>query len=168
MIRSISREHQTTKVIMIILCTTLEHLTNKKVEMHMSQQKLRTQNLGTQTYGQTDMGRTDWSHRRHDDVIKWKHFQRHWPLVRGIHRSPVNSPHKGQWRGALMFFICVRIKGRGYYREAGDLSRHRTHYGVTVMENKCPTFHTCSPTSQYRRQCKKITLVYGHDDTITW
>ena len=32
----------------------------------------------------------------HDDVIKWKHFPRNWPFVRGIHRSPVNSPHKGQ------------------------------------------------------------------------
>ena len=40
----------------------------------------------------------------HDDAIKWKHFPRYWPFVRGIHRSPVNSPHKGQWRGALMFF----------------------------------------------------------------
>ena len=35
----------------------------------------------------------------HDDVIKWKHFPRYWPFVRGIHRSPVNSPHKSQWRG---------------------------------------------------------------------
>ena len=42
--------------------------------------------------------------RVHDDVIKWKHFPRYWPFVRGIHRPPVNSPHKGQWRGALMFF----------------------------------------------------------------
>ena len=25
----------------------------------------------------------------HDDVIKWKHFPRYWPFVRGIHRSPV-------------------------------------------------------------------------------
>ena len=39
----------------------------------------------------------------HDAVIKWKDFPRYWPFVRGIHRSPVNSPHKGQWRGALMF-----------------------------------------------------------------
>ena len=39
----------------------------------------------------------------HDDVIKWKDFPRHWPFVRGIHRSPVNSTRKGQWRGALMF-----------------------------------------------------------------
>ena len=42
----------------------------------------------------------------HDDVIEWKHFPRYWPFVRGIHRSP----HKGQWRGALMFsLICVWI-----------------------------------------------------------
>ena len=32
----------------------------------------------------------------HDDVIKWKHFPRYWSFVRGIHRSTVNSPHKGQ------------------------------------------------------------------------
>ena len=37
-----------------------------------------------------------------------EHFPRYWPFVRGIHRSPVNSPHKGQWRGALMFsLICA-------------------------------------------------------------
>ena len=27
----------------------------------------------------------------HDDVIKWKHFPRYWPFVRGIHRSPVTG-----------------------------------------------------------------------------
>ena len=31
---------------------------------------------------------------------KWKHFPRYWPFVRGTHQSPVNFPHKGQWRGA--------------------------------------------------------------------
>ena len=41
----------------------------------------------------------------HDDVIKWKHFPRNWPFVRGIHRSSVNSPHKGRWRGTLMFSL---------------------------------------------------------------
>ena len=35
----------------------------------------------------------------HDDVIKWKHCPRYWLFVRGIHRSLVNSPHKGKWRG---------------------------------------------------------------------
>ena len=70
----------------------------------------------------------------HDDVIKWKHFPRNWPFVRGIHRSPVNSPHKGQWRGALMFtLICARINGWVNTREAGDLRRYRPHYDVIVM-----------------------------------
>ena len=32
--------------------------------------------------------------REHDDVIKWKHFPRYWPFVRGIHRSTVNSRTK--------------------------------------------------------------------------
>ena len=70
----------------------------------------------------------------HDDVIKLKHFPRYWPFVRGIHRSPVNSPHKGQWRGALMFsLICTRINRWVNNGEAGDLRRHRAHYDVTVM-----------------------------------
>ena len=70
----------------------------------------------------------------HDNVIKWKHFPRHWPFVRGINRSPVNSPHKGQWRKALMFtLICVWINGCVHTREAGDLRRYCAHYGVTVM-----------------------------------
>ena len=41
----------------------------------------------------------------HDDVIKRKHYPRCWPFVRGIHRFPVNSPHKGQWREALIFLF---------------------------------------------------------------
>ena len=70
----------------------------------------------------------------HDHVIKWKHFPRYWPFVRGIHRSPVNSPHNGRWRGALMFsLICTRLNGWVNNREAGDLRRYRTHYDVTVL-----------------------------------
>ena len=48
--------------------------------------------------------------RNHDDVIKWKHFPRYWPIMRGIHRSPVNSHRKDQWRRALVFsLICAWI-----------------------------------------------------------
>ena len=73
--------------------------------------------------------------RPHDDVIKWKHFLRYWPFVRGIHRPPVNSPHKCQWRGALVFsFIYTRINGWENNRKAGDLRRHRDHYDVIVMQ----------------------------------
>ena len=51
-------------------------------------------------------------------------------------RSPVNSPHKGKWRGALMFsLICVWINGWVNNREAGDLRHNRAHYYVTVMVN---------------------------------
>ena len=69
------------------------------------------------------------THRRdHDDVIKWKHFPRYWPFVRGIHRSPVNFPHRGQWRRALMLsLICVWINGWGWWFETPSrpLWRHR-------------------------------------------
>ena len=74
----------------------------------------------------------------HDDVIKWKHFPRNWPFVRGIHRSPVTSPHKGQWPGVLMFsLICARTKGWGNNGKAGDLRRYRAHYDVIVIRVQC-------------------------------
>ena len=70
----------------------------------------------------------------HDDVIKWKHFLSYWPFVGGIHRSPVNSLHKGLWRGAFMFsLICAWINHWVNNREAGDLRGYRAHYDVIVM-----------------------------------
>ena len=55
-------------------------------------------------------------------------------LCAGNSPVPVNSPHKGQWRGALMFFlICAWINDWVNNREAGDLRRHRGHYDVSVM-----------------------------------
>ena len=77
---------------------------------------------------------THWFNICHDDVIKWKHFPRNWPFVREIHRSPVNFPHKGQWRGALMFsLIYAWINDWVNNREAGDLRRQHGHYDVIVM-----------------------------------
>ena len=43
--------------------------------------------------------------------IKWKHFPRYWPFVRGIQRWPVDSPHKGQRNGVLCLFY-VRLNKR--------------------------------------------------------
>ena len=60
-------------------------------------------------------------------------FPHYWPFVRGIHRSPVNSPHKGQWRGALIFFICAWTNGWVNNRGAGDLRLHRAHHDVIVL-----------------------------------
>ena len=92
----------------------------------------------------------EWKYHRvffqtHDAVIKWKHFSRYWPFVRGIHRSPVNSPHKGQWRGALLFSMICRINGWVNNREAGDLRRYRAHYDVIVMSMQQCTGVTVAP-----------------------
>ena len=70
----------------------------------------------------------------YDDVIKWKHFPRYWPFVRGIHRSPVNSLHKGQWGGISMFSLtCAWMNGWVNNREAFCLRRYHAHYDVIVM-----------------------------------
>ena len=70
----------------------------------------------------------------HDDVIKWKHFLRYWNFVWGIHRSPVGSHHKGQWRGVILFLRSVPwINGWVINREAGDVRRHRDYYDVIFI-----------------------------------
>ena len=66
----------------------------------------------------------------------WRHqmetFSALLALCAGNSSVPVNSPHKGQWRGALMFsLICVWINGWVNNPEAGDLRRYRAHYDVT-------------------------------------
>ena len=117
---------------------------------------------------------------KHDDVIKWKHFPRYWPFVRGIHRSPVNSPHKGQWRGALMIsLICVWTNGWVNNHEAGDLRSHRAHYDVIVMteaeiwDTGCD--YGVNPLLPGRSGCdfKKAILLIGilrscHDNALRW
>ena len=71
------------------------------------------------------------------DVVKWKHFPRYWPFVRGIHQSLVNTPHKVQWLGTLMFsLICAWTNSWVNNQYAGDLRHHHAHYDFTVMP--CP------------------------------
>ena len=73
----------------------------------------------------------------HDVVVKWKHFPRYWPFVRGIHQLLVNSPHKVLWLGTLMFsLICAWTNSWVNNRYAGDLRHHHAHYDFTVMP--CP------------------------------
>ena len=82
-------------------------------------------------------------------------FMHGFQWFRGIHRSPLNSLHKGQWRGALMFsLICGWINGWVNNREAGDLRRHRPHYDVIVMF--IGSF--CGP---------RLQLHVSHDDVMT-
>ena len=68
----------------------------------------------------------------------WRHqmetFSALLALCAGNSPVPVNSPHKGQWRGALIFsLICARINDWVNNREAGDLRRHLGHIDVNVM-----------------------------------
>ena len=65
-----------------------------------------------------------------DDVVNFLCYCR---FVKGIHQSPGDSPKKGQWHGALMFYlICAWTNGWANNRDAGDLRRHRVH-GITLM-----------------------------------
>ena len=76
----------------------------------------------------------------HYDVIKWKHFPRYWPFMWGIHRSPVDSPHKGQWPGALMFFFDLRrnkrlskqSRRRWFETPSRSLWRHCNDFGWLI------------------------------------
>ena len=66
---------------------------------------------------------------------------------------PVNSPHKGQWSGALMFpLICAWINVWGNNHESGDFRPHRAHYDVIVV--KFTTAWLC-----YITLCKYINFV---------
>ena len=98
-------------------------------------------------------------HDVHDDVIKWKHFPCYWSFVRGIHRWPVNTPHKGQWLGALMFsLIYAWTNGWANNRDA-DGRRNIPRY-----DNKDP-FHN-KFTSSLFISCKflfaLILLLFLH------
>ena len=99
----------------------------------------------------------------------WRHlnFPRYWPFVRGIHRSSVNSPHKGQWRGALLFSFIAWINGWVNTREAGDLRHHRAHYDVILMSSSTHLFWTLRfifrSDSRHRHWCPDNShLVISH------
>ena len=86
----------------------------------------------------------------HDDVIKRKHFPHNWSFVGGIHRSSVNSPHNGQWRGALMFsLICAWTNDWVNNGKACDLRCHRAHYDVIVMS----CLHSAYSARVFRALC---------------
>ena len=70
-----------------------------------------------------------------------KHILRYWPFMWEISRPSVNSPHKGQWLGTLMFYlICAWSNSSVNNHDAGDLRHHRPHHYVTVMNGlRCIT-----------------------------
>ena len=97
---------------------------------------------------------THWSYVSFALTPWWRHqmetFSASLAVVWGIHGPPVNSPHKGLWRGSLMFsLVCAWMNGWVNNREAGDLRRYRAHYDVTVMSS---TWSVSAPP--YILQCK--------------
>ena len=103
----------------------------------------------------------------HDYVIKWKHFTRNWPLMRGIHRWPGNSPHTGKWRGVFRFsLICAWINGWVNNCKAGDFRRHRPHYDVILMIRiQYELINAIATKQNTTKQCaywKEYTVDYAH------
>ena len=104
-------------------------------------------------------------------VIKWKHFPRYGPFVRGSHRSPVNSPHKGQWRGALMF--SLRLNKRrlskqswGWWFETLSRPLWRHCNGSTDIPNRPKDIvsRLCQSHSAGCCRCVSIAILKQNDD----
>ena len=87
----------------------------------------------------------DW--QSEDMQSRWRHQMEAFFALLALfaENSPVNSPHKGQWHGALMFsLICAWINGWVNNRKACDLRRHRhAHYDAIVMSIRPANQKTC-------------------------
>ena len=72
----------------------------------------------------------------HDDVIKWKHFSRPWPLCREFARHrwiPLTKAMDAElW---CFLWSAPWIYRWVNNREAGDLRGHRAHYDIIVMRH---------------------------------
>ena len=75
----------------------------------------------------------------HDGVIKWKHFPRNWPFVRGIHRSRwIPHTHRSVTRSFDVFFdVCLnkRLSKQpwGWWFETPSWSLWRQCNDITVL-----------------------------------
>ena len=114
-----------------------------------------------------------------------------------VWNSPVTGefPHKGQWRGALMFsLIWAWTNGWVSNQNFGDLRGHHAHYDVTVVTQSCihlvdinitalslvyicifglHSSHTCitaklsGPSLKQEENLQFVRLVYLHKHMIT-
>ena len=119
------------------------------------------------------ISRGSFNQQNDDGVIKCKHSPRYWPFVRGNPGSLVNSPHRGQWRGILIFsLICSWINSYINNGETGDLRRHLAHYDITVIfysyfefNGKCvfQLFNNASVATKHRVHYFVISGCYSID-----
>ena len=107
----------------------------------------------------------------------WRHqmetFSALLAICAGNSPVPGNSPHKGQWRGALMFsLICAWISGWVNNREAGDLRRNHAHYDIIVMikpfGGKSVLWRDCIGlrnllSKVHSHMVRGICCIFGHD-----
>ena len=94
----------------------------------------------------------------------WRHQMETFSAVLAIcaGNSP-GTPHKGQWRGALMFsLVCVWINNWVNDREAGDLRCYRGHYDITVMIFFLSNLHTSCIMFHNKLQSNEIWLTFKH------
>ena len=78
-------------------------------------------------------------------------------------------PHKGQWRGALMFsLICAWIKGWVNNHKAGDLRRHRAHYDVAVIRSRPTAYLSTSLKLRTYLNLRKCVLKFKYANFALW
>ena len=87
-------------------------------------------------------------------------------FVSGIHQSPMNSPNRGLWHGALMFsLIGSWTNGWVNNRDVGDLKRYRTLYDVIVIWGRVEhryvsrLDHHCSGNGLAIVRCQAIVCI---------
>ena len=90
----------------------------------------------------------------HDDVIKWKHFPRYWPFVRGIH--PAQSPVRQSFDVFFDLRPNIWLSKQSPHVQSfdvffdlhGDLKSHPAHYDVIVMSSAKLQIMISSPNIQ--------------------
>ena len=115
----------------------------------------------------------------HDDVIKWKHFPRYWPCVRGIITGEFLS-QRPVTRSFDFSLIYAWINGWVDNREAGDLRCHHAHYDVIVIWREPALrvflFHCINPTvnkilanlTSNTEKCRTALKAWNHNCKRKW
>ena len=107
----------------------------------------------------------------HDDVIKWKHFPRYWPFVRGIYRSPLISPHNRPVARSFDVFFDLRLnkqlnkQSRGWWFET--LSRSLWRHCNVSLEGMIDTCSNNSYISTTLRVSFMMTSSIGNTFCVT-
>ena len=81
-------------------------------------------------------------HTEHDDVMVRKRFPSYWPFVRGIHRSPVNSPHN--WSVTQSSDVLFAVSPDKLQNKQSSCQWFETPWrscDITVLE--CPLVAIC-------------------------